>query len=139
MRTTHEDLITLSRPGWNILSWSAQLALALLCAAAIYQHMILNSADLAVFRTNTALWHDHLICLLEFVFIVSLTLPAATRICPKLTMYSAVALLLIQFASIGIQMYQGTAAVLPIQCLYGTLAMFVIWVRALRAPITPRG
>lgn len=128
--------------GWNIAIWSGQIALAALYLMAAYMKGLMPIADLAAMGMGwapgapVALIRG--IALAEFLGAVGVILPAATRIMPQLTVWAAAGLLAIQALAIPFHLIRGEASLLGFNLIYVALAMFVLWGRARKSPITPR-
>ena len=76
--------------------------------------------------------------LAELAGIIGLILPAATRIRPELTRLAAIGLLAIQVLAIPFHILRAEFAPLPFNFLLVALALFIIWGRTRKAPITAR-
>jgi putative oxidoreductase len=74
----------------------------------------------------------------EFLGALGLVLPAATRIKPSLTPLAAAGLALIMLLAAIFHVLRGELQALPINFLFGALAVFVAWGRSRKAPIPPR-
>jgi hypothetical protein len=74
----------------------------------------------------------------EFLGGLGLVLPAATRIKPMLTPLAGVGLALAMLLAAGFHISRGELGALPMPLVLMGLAAFVVWGRAVRAPIAPR-
>lgn len=127
---------------WNIAIWGGQIALAGLYLMAAYMKGLMPVADLATmgmtWAPNAPIALVRGIALAEFLGAVGVILPAATRIMPQLTVWAAAGLLAIQALAIPFHLIRGEANLLGFNLIYVALAVFVLWGRARKAPITPR-
>lgn len=78
------------------------------------------------------------IALMEFLGAVGVILPAVTRIMPQLTVWAAAGLLAIQALAIPFHLIRGEVNLLGFNLIYVVLAVFVLWGRARKSPITSR-
>ncbi len=128
--------------GWNIGIWIAQIALAALYLMAAYMKGLMPIADLVTMGMTWAAGAPVAlvrgIALVEFLGAAGVILPAATRIMPQLTIWAATGLLAIQLVAIPFHLVRGEAEVLGFNLIYVALAVFVLWGRARKSPITPR-
>jgi uncharacterized membrane protein YphA (DoxX/SURF4 family) len=69
---------------------------------------------------------------------LGLILPAATRVKPMLTPLAGVGLTLAMLLAAGFHTSRGELGALPMPLILGGLAAFIVWGRAVRAPIAPR-
>ena len=74
----------------------------------------------------------------EFLGVLGLILPAATRIKPGLTVLAAIGLLAIQVLAVPFHISRGEWFALPFNLIYVALTLFVIWGRTRKAPISAR-
>jgi uncharacterized membrane protein YphA (DoxX/SURF4 family) len=74
----------------------------------------------------------------ELAGAIGLILPAATRIQPRLTPLAAAGLVLVMILAAAFHISRGELVMLPINIFLGSLAAFVAWGRARKAPIAPR-
>jgi hypothetical protein len=70
---------------------------------------------------------------------IGILLPALTRIMPGLTVLAALGCTVLQIFAITFHISRGEAAVTPLNFVLLALAAFVLWGRARKAPILPRG
>lgn len=142
MNTTMTTEIAPTGKGWNITIWGGQIALAGLYLMAAYMKGLMPVADLAAmgmtWAPNAPITLVRGIALMEFLGAVGVILPAATRIMPQLTVWAAAGLLAIQALAIPFHLIRGEANLLGFNLIYVALAVFVLWGRARKSPITPR-
>lgn len=69
---------------------------------------------------------------------IGILLPALTRIKPQLTVWAALGCSVLQVCAIIFHGMRGEFAVLPFNFILLALALFILWGRSKRAPITPR-
>lgn len=140
--TMTSTAVASSGRSWTIAIWAGQIALAALYLMAAYMKGTMPIADLARmgmgWTTSAPIWLVRGIALMEFLGAVGVILPAATRIMPHLTVWAATGLLAIQALAIPFHLIRGEAHVLGFNLVYVTLAVFVLWGRARKAPIAPR-
>lgn len=70
---------------------------------------------------------------------IGILLPALTRIMPGLTVLAALGCTVLQVFAVVFHVSRGEAAVTPLNFVLLALAAFVLWGRASKAPIVPRG
>ncbi|MGO3406100.1 DoxX family protein [Marinomonas sp.] len=80
----------------------------------------------------------HFLGLVDFAGGIGLILPSLTRIAPRLTVIAAAACVLLQLIAICFHSSRGEFNVLPVNAVYISLALLVLWGRGKKAPITPR-
>ena len=128
---------------WNIGLWTAQVLLALVYLAAggmkLFQPIeTLAAAGMAYVTTMPELF-IRFVGVMEILGAIGVVLPALTRSRPMLTPAAAVGLSLVQVAAIILHASRGeTAMTLPMNLVLLALALFVVWGRTRKAPITPR-
>lgn len=69
---------------------------------------------------------------------IGILLPALTRILPRLTVPAALGCTVLQVFALVFHISRGEAAVTPLNFVLLALAVFVLWGRGRKAPITPR-
>ncbi|REG81807.1 DoxX family protein [Marinomonas pollencensis] len=79
----------------------------------------------------------HFLGLVDFAGGLGLILPSLTRIAPRLTVIAAVCVLL-QLIAICFHSSRGEFNVLPVNAVYISLALLVLWGRGKKAPISSR-
>lgn len=140
MTMTTTSRIAPAGKGWNIAIWGGQFALAALYLMAAYMKGLMPIADLASMGMTWAPGAPATlvrgIALVEFLGAVGVILPAATRIMPQLTVWAAAGLLAIQALAIPFHLIRGEVDVLGLNLIYVALAVFVLWGRARKSPIT---
>lgn len=70
---------------------------------------------------------------------LGLILPAMTRIAPRLTVMAALGCTVLQVSAVAFHLSRGEPDVLPLNGVLMLLSAFILWGRAKRAPILPRG
>ena len=70
---------------------------------------------------------------------IGILLPALTRIMPGLTVLAALGCTVLQVCAIAFHLSRGEAAVTPLNFVLLALSTFMLWGRARKAPIMPRG
>jgi uncharacterized membrane protein YphA (DoxX/SURF4 family) len=129
--------------GWQIGLWFAQIALALMFGTAGVMKTFMTPDALAAAGmsgiTDLPIWLLRFIGLAEMAGALGIILPALTRIAPSLTPLAALGFVTIQILAIGFHTLRGEIAMTaPINLLLLGLALFVLWGRASRAPISSR-
>lgn len=69
---------------------------------------------------------------------IGILLPALTRIMPRLTVWAALGCSVLQICAIIFHALREEFALLPFNFILLALALFVLWGRSNRAPVTPR-
>jgi len=70
---------------------------------------------------------------------IGVLLPALTRIQPRLTVLAALCCVILQICAITFHVLRGEAAVTPLNFIFLALCIFILWGRARKVPIMPRG
>jgi putative oxidoreductase len=128
--------------GWNIGLWIVQVVLAGVYAMAGF--MKLSQPIEALVASGMSYAGDYpelltrFIGTMELLGAIGIILPAATRILPGLTPLAAVGFALIQVLAMGVHISRGEFMVLPMNLVLLALALFVIWGRTRKAPISAR-
>jgi uncharacterized membrane protein YphA (DoxX/SURF4 family) len=128
---------------WNISLWVAQILLVVGFGSAGLMKLTQPVSALAAmgmgFVTVTPEWLVRFIGIAEVAGALGMVLPALTRILPVLTPLSALGFVVIQVLAIGLHASRGeTAMTLPANLILLALALFVLWGRWTKAPISPR-
>ncbi|MGH1414034.1 MAG: DoxX family protein [Pelagimonas sp.] len=142
MTTIDTNMQTTSK-GWTIGLWAAQALLAAMFLMAGFMKLTSAPADMVAMGM---LWAENApVALIRFIGTaevlgaIGLILPAATRIMPQLTKLAAAGLAVIMVLAAGLHISRGEFEVVPMNVVLFALAIFVIWGRSRKAPITPRG
>lgn len=128
--------------GWNIGLWIVQVVLAGVYAMAGF--MKLSQPIEALVASGMSYAGDYpelltrFIGTMELLGAIGIILPAATRILPRLTPLAAVGFALIQVLAMGVHISRGEFMVLPMNLVLLALALFVIWGRTRKAPVSAR-
>ena len=139
--TTTSTAVAPASLGWNIGIWVAQIALAALYLMGAWFHFLPpeEAAKMgAVWMQEVPIMLPRFIGVMEVIGVIGIILPAATRIMPHLTVWAAAGLLAIQALAIPFHAIRGELEPLPFNLIYVALAVFVLWGRARKAPISPR-
>ncbi len=122
--------------------WVVQILLAAAFLLVGYTHA-LAPVEVAVAR---APWAAALpVALLRFIGVAELAgaagvlLPGATRIMPSLTPFAAAGLAVMMALAVPFHLVRGEMGAIGINLVLGSLAAFVTWGRARRAPVRGRG
>lgn len=128
--------------GWNIGLWVVQVVLAGFFAMAGF--MKLSQPIEALVASGMSYAGDYpelltrFIGTMELLGAIGIILPAATRILPGLTPLAAAGFALIQVLAMGVHISRGEFMVLPMNLVLLALALFVIWGRTRKAPVSAR-
>lgn len=128
--------------GWHIAIWIGQIMLAAIYLMAGIMK-VSQSID-GLVASGMAYAGDYpelltrFIGTMEILGAVGITLPAATRIIPVLTPLAAIGFGLIQVLAFGLHTMRGEYGVLPVNLVLLAVALFVVWGRLSKAPITSR-
>lgn len=139
--TMTSSAIAPSSRGWNIAIWAGQIALAAFYLMGVWFHFLPaeEAAKMgAIWMSEVPIALPRFIGVMELLGVIGLILPAATRIMPHLTVWAAAGLLAIQALAIPFHLIRGEAEVVGFNMIYVVLAIFVLWGRARKAPISPR-
>lgn len=129
--------------GWNIALWIAQVMLFIMFMGPGIMKTFMDPAALSAMGL---LWPSQVpIGLVRFIGIMELAgslgiiLPAATRVYPVLTPLAALGFVTIQILAIGFHTVRGEIATAwPFNAVYLPVALFVLWGRTRKVPITSR-
>ena len=80
-----------------------------------------------------------LIGLIDLAGGIGILLPSLTRIQPRLTVLAALGCIVLQTLAFAFHGTRGEFAVLPTNVVLVALSAFVLWGRAKKAPVAPRG
>ncbi len=139
--TTAAPTTTAPSKGLHYGLWAAQALLALAFGAA---GVMKSTAPLAELSKNMAwvssapAWLVRFIGVSELLGAVGLVLPSATRVLPKLTVAAAGGLVTVMVLAAGTHVMLGEAQLMAPSVVLGLLSAFVLWGRAVKAPIAPR-
>lgn len=128
--------------GWNIGVWIVQVVLAGVYAMA--GSMKLTQPIEALVASGMAYAGSYpelltrFIGTMEVLGAIGIILPAATRILPGLTPLAAAGFAVIQVLAMGVHISRGEFMVLPMNLVLLALALFVLWGRTRKAPISAR-
>ena len=121
--------------------WIVQILLAVMFGMVGFMKI---ATPIAVLAQKLA-WVTDAPALVRFIGIcelagaLSLILPAALKVLPKLTAFAATGLLAIMVLAVPFHTYREEAKVIGLPVLLGVLAAFVTWGRFRAAPIQARG
>ena len=120
--------------------WVAQALLALIFLMAGFTKAFTPVEELTKMMTWVASFPNlpPYIGTVEILGALGVVLPSAVRIQPRLAVFAAGGLLLIQVLAAALHLYLGELNMIPINLTLGALAAFVLWGRAVRAPIVAR-
>lgn len=134
-----------ARPGKaiTISLWVAQVLLAIIFGLAGTMKSFMPPADLVAnginYATQLPIGLLRFIGASELLGAIGILLPAATRIQPRLTPLAALGFVVIQVLAIIFHAVRGELAMaLPMNIVFLSLALFVLWGRTKKAPIAAR-
>lgn len=132
-----------SRKGLSAALWTAQVLLAVLFGLAGVMKTFLPIDALLGYGINYAAelpyWLLRFIGIVELSGAIGILLPTLLRIYPRLTPLAAFGFLTIQVLAIIFHAFRGeTATSLPMNLSFAALALFVLWGRTKKLPITAR-
>lgn len=126
----------------NIALWVVQILLAVVYLAAGAVKTFTPIAELATqmsFVADSPVWFVRLIGIAEIAGAIGLIVPAITRILPWLTPLAALGFVVVQAGAIvSHASYGELAQYLPLNLGLLLLALFVLWGRIKKSPITAR-
>lgn len=132
---------TISNKGLNIALWITQILLAalyLMTSSSKLFQPIEEVAKMAPWVTDTPAGLVRFIGLCELLGVVGLLLPSILRIQPKLTVFAAIGLALLQVLAAGFHISRGETSVIGMNILLIAMAVFIFWGRAKKVPIAPK-
>lgn len=74
----------------------------------------------------------------EFAGALGLILPMATGVQPRLTLFAAIGLIVLQLCAMAFHVSRGEVQVLPINLVLVLVPAFILWGRARKLPVAPR-
>ena len=132
---------TTSNKGLNIALWITQVLLAALFLMAgstkLFQP-INEIAKMLPWAAEMPAGMVRFIGLSELLGGIGLLLPSILRIQPKLSVFAAIGLALVQVLAAGFHISRGETSVIGMNFLFMAMAVFVAWGRAKKAPIASK-
>lgn len=122
--------------------WAAQVALAAVFAMSGVVKLITPIAELSAtmpWTGDVAPGFVRFIGLIDLAGGIGILLPSLTRIQPRLTVLAALGCIVLQTLAFAFHGTRGEFAVLPMNVVLVALSAFVLWGRAKKAPVAPRG
>jgi len=122
--------------------WVAQalLALAFIAAGLFKLTAPIDQLSQAMHWTGEyPVWFVRGIALIDLAGGLGILLPALTRIRPRLTVAAALGCTVLQCFAIVFHVSRGEASLIPLNIVLLALSLLVLWGRARRVPIFPRG
>jgi hypothetical protein len=141
MSTVAVDSDTRAQRGLRAALWAVQILLGLLFAFAGVTKASTPISELAKMMAWVPAVPPALVRFIgvsEFLGGLGLVLPSLTRIQPRLTVWAALGLVLIQVLAFFFHLSRSELQALPINVILGALAAFVAWGRNTKAPIAAR-
>lgn len=132
---------TTSNKGLNIALWVTQVLLAALFLMAgstkLFQP-INEIAKMLPWAAEMPAGMVRFIGLSELLGGIGLLLPSILRIQPKLTVFAAIGLALVQVLAAGFHISRGETAVIGMNFLFMAMAVFIAWGRAKKVSIASK-
>ncbi len=124
--------ITPSRP-WTIALWVARILVAIPFFIAAYLEGVSSPKTLAemdlVWIPGAPLWLVRVVAGIEGLAALGLILPGLTRLPMVIVTVSALVLLVIQFAALGLDLAGSGVGDLPVKAVVLVLTLFILWMR----------
>jgi DoxX-like family len=132
---------TTNGKGWTIALWAAQLLLA--AAYGLFGSMKATQpldqlAAMMQWIPDFSPLFVRTLGVVEVLGAIGLILPSLSRIQPRLTVISALCILVHQFCAVALHASKGEFGVLGLNFVLIALAAFIFWGRRSKAVITPR-
>lgn len=133
-----------SQPGraLTIALWIAQVLVALVFIAAGFAKLTTPIAELSRTMQWTGQFPEGFVRFIGAVDLaggLGILLPSLTRILPRLTVAAALGCVVLQVFALTFHLWRGEAMLTPLNIVLLSLSAFVLWGRAVKAPIAPRG
>jgi uncharacterized membrane protein YphA (DoxX/SURF4 family) len=128
--------------GLRIALWIAQALVALAFCNFGLMKLTQPIAELAKMMAWAAQFPEPMVRALGAVDVaggLGILLPALLRIAPRLTVWAALGCVALQLCAIVFHVSRGEIALLPLNLVLLSLSRFVLWGRAMKAPIVARG
>jgi hypothetical protein len=124
----------------HITLWVAQVTLAVLfMAGAIMKFQPIETISAMMPWTGQVpVWIVRLLGLIDLLAAVGLILPSMLRIKPQLTPWAALSIITLMFSAIVFHVSRGEASVTGVNIISAIIALFIVWGRLKKAPITAR-
>lgn len=125
----------------RIALWAAQLILFVLFMMSGIMKSTTPVPQLSAMMPWTGQYSETFVRFIGLVDLaggLGILLPAATRIFPRLGILAAQGIIVLQLLAIAFHSSRGEFMVLPLNFVLLPLAIFVLWGRTRKAPITPR-
>lgn len=137
---TSATLTTGSKP-LRIGLWAAQFVLFATFLMSAYMKLTTPIAQLSTMMPWTGELPEAFVRFIGLVDLaggIGILLPALTRIQPRLGVLAALGIVVLQVLAIGFHGSRGEWMVVPLNLVLLPLAVFVLWGRSRKAPISPR-
>ena len=124
----------------HIILWVAQVTLAVLfIAGAIMKFQpIETTSAMMPWTGQVPIWVVRLLGIIDLLAAVGLILPSMLRIKPQLTTWAALSIITLMFSAIVFHVSRGEASVIGVNIISAIIALFIVWGRLKKAPITAR-
>lgn len=130
-----------TRANLNIILWVVQSLLAslFLFAGGLKLSTPVNELiQLLPWTSDVPMGLVGFIGLCEIAGALGLILPGAMKIAPRLTLAAATGLFLLMICAAIFHAYRGEYGALPVNAILASAAIFIVWGRTYRAPLTRR-
>lgn len=124
----------------HIILWVAQVTLAVLfIAGAIMKFQpIETTSAMMPWTGQVPIWVVRLLGIIDLLAAVGLILPSMLRIKPQLITWAALSIITLMFSAIVFHVSRGEASVIGVNIISAIIALFIVWGRLKKAPITAR-
>jgi putative oxidoreductase len=132
---------TTPNKGLNIGLWITQVLLAalnLMAGSTKLFQPIEEMAKMMPWVAESPAGLVRFIGLSEVLGGIGLLLPSMLRIQPKLTVFAAIGLAIVQLLAMGFHLSRGESAVIGMNIFLIAMAGFIAWGRSKKAPISPK-
>ena len=141
MTTTALNVAPASGKALRIGLWVAQVLAALIFALIGFSKLTTPIPELAAMMKWPGEYSPAFVRIIGAIDLlggIGLLLPSATRILPRLSVLAALGCTVLQVVAIAFHVSRGEFMVLPLNAVLIALCIFVLWGRAIKAPIAPR-
>jgi len=122
--------------------WVAQILVAVVFCGAGFVKLTTPIPELSAMMPWTGQYPAAFVRAIGLIDIaggLGILLPSLTRILPRLTVLAALCCVVLQVLAIAFHLSRSEAMALPLNFVLLPLCAFVLWGRARRAPVRPRG
>ena len=124
----------------HIILWVAQVTLTVLfIAGAIMKFQpIETTSAMMPWTGQVPIWVVRLLGIIDLLAAVGLILPSMLRIKPQLITWAALSIITLMFSAIVFHVSRGEASAIGVNIISAIIALFIVWGRLKKAPITAR-